>query len=602
MKLRVILFACFFIQLTLFGFAQDTVVVASVKADSSLVNETKFQDLVKESNEMRIMDSLQKMDLQNQISLLRESNSLKKEKLEFELRELATKDSLRKLEERFQIDSLKKTVIGYPVVPFRDTIFTIYVKSGSSRPEERASNVARKVQALYQDDFLVLDSIHIEETEYTIDIVYKDIIITSVSDMDAKWEGRPKAEIAAGYLEIIKASISNEQAENSLSKLMMRIGLVLLIACFIGLLIWGIRRLYTYVEKLIISQRDKRIKDLTIKDYTLISSKQGLRLALSVLNFFKWFFICFILFLTLPLVFSVFPFTHSWAEKLFSIVWSPFRTLFVSLWDYFPNLITIVIIYLIMRYFIRFVRYIFGEIDSGKLEITGFHRDWALPTFSIVKVLLYAFMVVLIFPHLPKSDSDVFKGVSVFVGILFSLGSSSAIANMIAGLVITYMRPFKVGDKITTGQMTGTVIEKTILVTRLKTALNEEVTIPNSAVLSGNTINYSTFSDTGIIVFVSVNIGYDVHWRKMHDALLEAASKVGLVLKDPVPFVLQTSLDDFYVSYTLNVYTVNPGLVDEVKSLLNQHIQDICAEKGIEIMSPHYQSKPAGGKIEISES
>src|SRR5690606_401386 len=363
-----------------------------------------------------------------------------------------------------------------------------------------------------------------------------------------------------------RRNIEKERSANSFTKLASRIGLVLLIAFFIALLIWSIGKLYRYATRLVIAQKNKRIKDVTIKDYTLISSKQGLMLALSALRFLRWFFILLLLFLTLPLVFSVFPFTQSWAEKLFSMVWIPFRSLFIAIWNYFPNLITILVIYFVMKYFIRMVKYIFGEIDSGKLEINGFHKDWAMPTFSIVRFLLYAFTLVLIFPYLPGSESDIFKGVSVFIGILFSLGSSSAIANMVAGLVITYMRPFKIGDKITAGNVTGTVIEKTLLVTRLRTISNEEVTIPNSAILSGNTINYSTFSERGIVVHVSVSIGYDVPWKKVHNVLLEAASKVDFALKDPVPFVLQTSLDDFYVSYVLHVYTSQPGLVDDIKS------------------------------------
>lgn len=163
------------------------------------------------------------------------------------------------------------------------------------------------------------------------------------------------------------------------------------------------------------------------------------------------------------------------------------------------------------------------------------------------------------------------------------------------------MRPFKIGDKIKTGGVTGTVIEKTLLVTRLRTILNEEITIPNSAILSGNTTNYSTFSETGIIVHVSVSIGYDVPWKKVHDALLEAALKIDVILKDPAPFVLQTSLDDFYVSYVLNVFVSQPGLEDDVKSQMNQHIQDVFAEKKIEIMSPHYQAKRDGSESTIPD-
>lgn len=603
MILRLTSFIFFLLQFSLSGFAlQDSVSQkdsSAVQTDS--LNDSKFQDLIKESNEMRILDSLQKIELQKKIDQLRETNSFEKRRLEFELSQLASKDSLRRVVEKRQIDSLKKTLVGYPVVPFADTLLTIYIKSGSSTPKERAANFARKVQALYKDDFLDVDSILLDESDYTVDIVVGDVIITSISDMDAQWEGRSKLEIAKDYQGRIKEAIIKEREERSFMKMLSRTGLVLLITSLIGLLIFGIGKLYRYAERLIIAQKNKRIKDLTIKDYTLVSSKQGLRLVLSALNFLKWALIFLLLFLTLPLVFSVFPFTQSWAERLFSMVWAPFRSLFVAIWNYFPNLITILVIYFVMKYFIRMVKYIFGEIDNGKLEINGFHRDWAMPTFSIVKFLLYAFMLILIFPLLPGSDSNIFKGVSVFIGILFSLGSSSAIANMVAGLVITYMRPFKIGDKIKTGGVTGTVIEKTLLVTRLRTILNEEITIPNSAILSGNTTNYSTFSETGIIVHVSVSIGYDVPWKKVHDALLEAALKIDVILKDPAPFVLQTSLDDFYVSYVLNVFVSQPGLEDDVKSQMNQHIQDVFAEKKIEIMSPHYQAKRDGNESTIPD-
>jgi small-conductance mechanosensitive channel len=603
MILRLTSFIFFLLQFSLSGFAlQDSVSQkdsSAVQTDS--LNDSKFQDLIKESNEMRILDSLQKIELQKKIDQLRETNSFEKRRLEFELSQLASKDSLRRVVEKRQIDSLKNTLVGYPVVPFADTLLTIYIKSGSSTPKERAANFARKVQALYKDDFLDVDSILLDESDYTVDIVVGDVIITSISDMDAQWEGRSKLEIAKDYQGRIKEAIIKEREERSFMKMLSRTGLVLLITSLIGLLIFGIGKLYRYAERLIIAQKNKRIKDLTIKDYTLVSSKQGLRLVLSALNFLKWALIFLLLFLTLPLVFSVFPFTQSWAERLFSMVWAPFRSLFVAIWNYFPNLITILVIYFVMKYFIRMVKYIFGEIDNGKLEINGFHRDWAMPTFSIVKFLLYAFMLILIFPLLPGSDSNIFKGVSVFIGILFSLGSSSAIANMVAGLVITYMRPFKIGDKIKTGGVTGTVIEKTLLVTRLRTILNEEITIPNSAILSGNTTNYSTFSETGIIVHVSVSIGYDVPWKKVHDALLEAALKIDVILKDPAPFVLQTSLDDFYVSYVLNVFVSQPGLEDDVKSQMNQHIQDVFAEKKIEIMSPHYQAKRDGSESTIPD-
>ena len=253
-----------------------------------------------------------------------------------------------------------------------------------------------------------------------------------------------------------------------------------------------------------------------------------------------------------------------------------------------------------MKYVIRFVRYIFHEIEAEKLKISGFHADWAMPTYSIVKFLLYAFMFVLIFPYLPGSDSNIFKGVSVFIGVLFSLGSSSAIANMVAGLVITYMRPFKIGDRIKIGDVTGDVVEKTLLVTRIRTIKNEVITIPNSSVLIGNTTNYSSEAiEKGLIIHTTVTIGYDVPWKDMHQALIDAALRTNLILDEPKPFVLQTSLEDFYVSYQINAYTREAGKQALIYSNLHQNIQDVCNERGIEILSPHYRAARDGNMTTI---
>ena len=253
-----------------------------------------------------------------------------------------------------------------------------------------------------------------------------------------------------------------------------------------------------------------------------------------------------------------------------------------------------------MKYVIRFVRYIFHEIEAEKLKLSGFHADWAMPTYSIVKFLLYAFMFVLIFPYLPGSDSNIFKGVSVFIGVLFSLGSSSAIANMVAGLVITYMRPFKIGDRIKIGDVTGDVVEKTLLVTRIRTIKNEVITIPNSSVLIGNTTNYSSEAiEKGLIIHTTVTIGYDVPWKDMHQALIDAALRTNLILDEPKPFVLQTSLEDFYVSYQINAYTREAGKQALIYSNLHQNIQDVCNERGIEILSPHYRAARDGNMTTI---
>lgn len=492
---------------------------------------------------------------------------------------------------------------GYPViVAANDTLFYIYEKIGSYKPEVRAENISNRILKLGEDEFVKFDSILTVESENSVDIVLGETIILSVSQADAIANNTTIAALASQYASIIKNALIKAKKEGSVIRLITRIGLVLLVLAgswlIYFLIIKGFRRLHIFVH----SKRDKWLKDLTYKKYTFLTVAQELTAISFVLNVIKWFMFLILLYFVLPLIFSIFTFTRGWANVLLNLIWSPFKGLMLAVWNYLPNLFTILVIFFVMRYFIRFVKYIFTEIKNGHLKLPGFYPEWAMPTFGIIRFLLLAFMVVLIFPYLPGSDSDIFKGVSVFLGILFSLGSSSAIANMVAGLVITYMRPFQIGDRVKIGGITGDVVEKTVLVTRLKTPKNEVITIPNSTILAGNTINYSSIAKKeGLILYTTVTIGYDVPWKDMYAALIEAANRTEFLLKEPKPFVLQTSLDDFYVSYQINAITKTPKKQAITYSWLHQNIQDVCNERGIEIMSPHYRAERDGNKSTIPE-
>jgi small-conductance mechanosensitive channel len=317
-----------------------------------------------------------------------------------------------------------------------------------------------------------------------------------------------------------------------------------------------------------------------------------------VLRFVKWVFLIILVYALLPLGFSIFPSTEGIARTLIGYVLEPLKSFVSAVISYIPEFIAIIVIVLIARSIIRFLRYLSGEVEKGSLVLSGFYPEWAKPTYNLFKFLVIIFAFVAVFPLIPGSGSDVFKGVSVFIGVLISLGSSSAIGNIIAGLVITYMRPFKIGDRVRIGDAQGDVIEKTLLVTRLRTIKNEDVTIPNASILSGNTYNYSTnTNEEGLILNTSVTIGYDVPWRKVHTMLTDAADRTDKLRKEPKPFVLQTSLDDFYVSYQINCYTEEADKAAKIYSELYGHIQDVFAEEKIEILSPHYRAERDGNGL-----
>ena len=278
------------------------------------------------------------------------------------------------------------------------------------------------------------------------------------------------------------------------------------------------------------------------------------------------------LLITIPLLFAIFPQTKGLAYQIFSYIWNPIKNILVGIVDYIPNLFAILIICFAVKYLVRLVHYLSREVEAGRLKFGGFYPDWAMPTYHIIRFLLYAFMIAMIYPYLPGAKSGVFQGISVFIGLIVSLGSSTVIGNVIAGLVITYMRPFKLGDRIQLNDTTGNVIEKTPLVTRIKTPKNEVVTIPNSFIMSSHTVNYSASArEYGLIIHSEVTIGYDVPWRQVHQLLIEAA---------------------------LNT----PGEADKLAQIysdLHQNIQDRFNEAGIEIMSPHYMAMRDGNESTI---
>ena len=521
----------------------------------------------------------------------------------------ALKDSLNDSEKlssdsstkKVRIDSLRNIVEGYPViVNLTDTLFVVHSSIGESSPKKRAKNITNKIIQLQKDDFVKIDSILVVETDNTFDIVYGEAIIIKISSADAAWYDKSQSDLANELSVKIKESIIKSKEEHGLVKLLQRIGLALLVLVILRLVFWLIGKGNTFLFGYITKQEGKLSRKLSYGDYTFLTPERIMRSNLFALKILRWFLYALFAYFALSIIFNIFPFSRAWSHALFQLIWTPLKDTMIAAWEYLPNLFTVVVIIFVMKYFIRFIKYIFAEIETEKLKISGFYSDWARPTFALVRLMLYAFTLVLIFPYLPGSDSDIFKGVSIFIGVLLSLGSSSAVGNMIAGLMITYMRPFKIGDRIEIAGVSGDVVEKTLLVTRLKTSKNEVITIPNSSILSGNTKNYTLkANEEGLIIHTTVTIGYDVPWKDVYRALIDAALNTEMILKEPQPFVLQTSLDDFYVSYQINAYTKEASRQARLYSYLHQNIQNVFNERAIEILSPHYRADRDGNMTTI---
>jgi small-conductance mechanosensitive channel len=342
------------------------------------------------------------------------------------------------------------------------------------------------------------------------------------------------------------------------------------------------------------------IKPIKLKTVEIVSAGRIAETLAGTLKILKVLFIFFLGYSYLTILFSFFEFTKNWASTLFGYIVDPLLNVFTAFIGYLPNLFFILVIAYVTRYVIKLVKLIFVELGKGTLSLPGFYQEWADPTYKIVRFLILAFAAIVIFPYLPGSNSPIFQGVSIFLGVLFSLGSTSAIANIVGGVVITYMRPFKIGDRVRIADTVGDITEKTLLVTRVRTIKNVDITIPNAMVLGSHIINFSSSAaERGLVLHTSVTIGYDAPWKKVHSLLLAAADATSGVLKEPAPFVLQTSLDDFYVRYELNVSTDQPNAMAGIYSELHQHIQDKFNEAGVEIMSPHYSAMRDGNRTAI---
>lgn len=574
---------------------QDTI---QQKQDSLLtIKLEQQQKKVKQLSEERLADSVKRTELQKQLST---ADNIQKTQLLQKLESLRQKDSLRTVKQIHQIDSLRSFVKGFPVIPFRDTLFYLFTRQGSFTAKDRAEAISNRINKLSSIYAFKSDSLKLSPAEQTTDILFRDQLLISISDQDAFWQHTSRQALVAKIKMQIGVAVTAHQQETRWQTIAVESLLALLAVIVTILMIYGINRLFRWLHTKLTQQTGWFNKGIRIKGYELLNAENELALIGKTLTVVKWGLILLIVYLALPILFGIFPFTRDVSDKLLDYLISPLKKIAHAIWDYIPNLMTILVLVVVFRYVLKFFKFVSAEIEKGQLKLPGFYADWANPTYQIIRVLVLAFMLIVIFPYLPGSDSGVFKGVSVFMGVLFTFGSAGALGNIVAGLVLTYMRAFKIGDRVQIGEVTGDVIEKTLLVTRVRTIQNEIISIPNSTVMSNHTINYSSDAPVnGLIMHTTVTIGYDVPWRQVHELLISAALATPMIETEPTPYVLQTSLDDYYVSYRVNAFTKQPNRQAVIYSGLHANIQDFFNKAGVEIMSPHYKALRDGNTTTI---
>ena len=477
-------------------------------------------------------------------------------------------------------------ITSAPVVLKSDTLFYIKSSPNSYPVKLRAQEISTRLANLtkwYNKDN---DSIYLNQIDSHINVMYDDKIAFVVTNNDAKYQNSPLLELAEVQMTSFKITL-NKGNQLSVNEWLKRIGyfslsLILLIS-FFKLVNWLFRRLdkrLAKIEKTFLRKNRNFIKYFIPKRTAniFVFASKIVRIVLLGIALIAF----------APFMFSFFPWAENIVRLFYGYIATPVKYVVFGFIDFIPSLFFIFIIAYVARYVVRVAKDIATDVELGKFKLNNFHKDWAKPTEKIFSILVYAMALVMIFPYLPGSGSTAFQGVSIFIGAIISFGSSSAIANIIAGIVITYMRPFKIGDRVKIDSTVGDVLEKTILVTHIKTPKNEIVTIPNANILMGKITNYSKTKEQGVILHTTITLGYDLPWQTAHKLLLAAANKTGFIDKDPQPFVLQTSLDDYYVSYQLNAYTKESKKIPFIYSEIHKHILEVFNEAGVEILSPSY--------------
>jgi len=489
---------------------------------------------------------------------------------------------------------------GYPVTVEGHEAFQIFEPLGPISAHDRAQRASARLEKLVYTPGADLTAIAPSDSDYGTLIKLGDEVLTIVTDNDAERMHVNRAALAKYYATQIQNTVMQARQEHG-AKFLVRAAIyalatLLLYVLVVWLVAAGSRALLKRLQR----PGDPLIKGFKIQESEILAGQRLAAILAGLVRLLRAIIIFLLTLVFLGTEFKFFPWTRVHGRHLLDYVLTPLRFMGTAVLNYLPKLVYILIILAVMYYVMKFVRILAREFERGTIRIRGFYPEWIKPTYNIVRFLLIAFTAVLVYPYLPGENSPAFKGVGIFLGVLLSLGSTSAVANAVAGIILTYTRGFRVGDWVKIGDNIGDVTSQNVLATHLRTFQQEEIVIPNAVVLNSHVVNYSLLGQTeGIILHTSATIGYDVPWRTVQRLMIEAALKTPDILADPAPFVLQKALDDSYVQYEINAYTRNPHAMFVIYSHLHSNIQDCFYAAGVEIMSPVYHSLRDGNKTAI---
>ncbi len=464
----------------------------------------------------------------------------------------------------------------------------------SITPEMRARAISERLKGLATAPSSP-PAFTLQSLDKTVDIMAGEQIIASVFPGDAERAGKSQEELAKEWSRALESSVTEYRVQHSWQRITLRIvtAVLALAACVVLLL--SMRRLM-----LVLSSRVQERLERGAQEKAVLKHQAGKVLAPAVTPFFRtlrFVLTLAILYVTLQFLLFLFPATRPWAFPLWNSFLVPVRAFAQKLWRNLPSLFFVLVIAWVTVYLIKFCRFFFQQVREGAITISGFRPAWAGTTQRLVSIGIVTLAVLVAYPYIPGSDSAAFKGVSIFLGVLVSLGSSGLVSNMIAGIMLTYMDAFESGDLVKIGSTMGFVRKSGLLTTTVETRKHERITIPNSVVIGSDVTDFTKASSEGVIVSITAGIGYDTPWRQVEAMMKAAAARSEGILRHPEPFVLELSLNTFDITYELNAYLAPGALYFEAKANLCRNVLDQFNEFGVQIMTPAYVADPASAKV-----
>lgn len=464
--------------------------------------------------------------------------------------------------------------------------------------EERAAAISERIRSVAADESVAVDSLQIFDLEDRTRISAGDRLVVGFTDADTAAEGVSRQLIAERALIKIRGAISSYRHDRSPRVLLINTLYLLVATVLLVVLLLAIRFAFRRLDGLIQRRLKARLEALEAKSQHMVQAQLLWKALQGLLKGLKVSAVLVLVYVYLHSVLGLYPWTRPFAARLLTLILDPLQAMGLGLLKSMPGLIFVAVMVLVTRYVLRVMRLFFQSIESGTVTLASFDREWAMPSYRITRLLIIAFAVVVAYPYIPGSSSEAFKGISIFLGVVFSLGSTSVIANMMAGYTMIYRRAFKVGDRISIDNVTGDVTERRLMVTHLRTVKNEEIVVPNSTIINSNIVNFSTLAASrGLILHTTVGIGYETPWRQVEAMLLLAAGRTAGLLEEPAPFVLQKSLGDFAVNYELNAYSDDPHAMARLYTAMHRNILDVFNEHGVQIMTPAYEGDPEIPKV-----